>query len=84
MPARPAFTVRLKFQEDGPKNPSFVKAKMTILPPLAPRRVLIMTRATVAPSSGLVIVPRDPPLKERNPTVRRITPIPVSCREYQA
>lgn len=81
MPAIQAFTVRLKFQADGPKNPSFVKAKMTILPPLAPRRVLTMTRATVALSSGLVMVPRDPPLKDRNPTIRSITPIPVSCRK---
>jgi hypothetical protein len=52
---------------------------ITMLPPLPPRTVLMMTRAMTNWSPGLDMEPMEPPLKARNPAIRIIPPIPVSC-----
>jgi hypothetical protein len=81
MPAKAAFSVRVKDQEDFPPIPSLHIPSITILPPLPPRIVLMMTRAMIYWSPGLDIEPVDPPLKARNPAMRIMPPIPVSCRQ---
>jgi hypothetical protein len=79
IPARAAFSVRVKDQADLPHNPSLHMINITMLAPLPPRIVLIMTLAMEKRSPGFDIEPMDPPLKARNPAMSIIPPIPVSC-----
>lgn len=81
IPARAAFSVRLKDQADLPHNPSLHMPNITMLAPLPPRTVLITARAMIKRSPGFDIEPADPPLKARNPAISIIPPIPVSCGE---
>ena len=77
---RAALRVCVKLQHEGPMRPSLEVKSKTILPPVPPRIVLLMTLAIISPSPGFIMVPRDPPLKERKPAIRIMPPIPTSCR----
>ena len=78
MPARAALRVRLKDQAGYPQKPSLHSPSITMLPPLPPSIVLMITLAMTNSSPGLDIEPIDPPLNARNPAISIIPPIPES------
>lgn len=60
---------------DFPSKPALDKIKIHTAPPLPPVTVLETLLATMVPSPGEVMCPRDPPLKAKNPVMIKRVPV---------
>lgn len=75
IPFKTALMVIANGHLDSPTRPALAKISITTAAPLPPKIELATLFATMTPSPGLVMWPRDAPLNERNPDTSNRVPV---------
>jgi len=78
IPFKTALMVIANGHLDSPTRPALAKISITTAAPLPPKIVLATLFATMTPSPGLVMWPRDAPLNDRNPVISNRVPVATS------